>query len=133
MACHDILLEARLSRLVVTFFDLDGAGMRAAFDHRRMKRHTKPDGTHEFRTNLDEPPVPGLLRKLATTGRRARACFPPTSSDGKKYDLRDMAKNGWDWDMWRSHMLQHGTADPTGGSHGRRLRNGKRDISASPG
>lgn len=118
LACHEMLLEMRHAPVVVTFFDLDGAGFRSAFDHRRSRRVVAEDGSVTHEPNLEVPKDPGLISKLATKGFTARACFPPESADGTKYDLRDMARDGWDWERFSDHLLLNSTGD----AHGRRLR-----------
>jgi hypothetical protein len=118
-SCHDELFNLRQTALTFTFFDPDAAGRRAVFWHRRQKQVTQPDGSRVQVDDLDTDPVPGLLQRYKDLGLSARAAFPDRTPEGKKYDLRDMARDGWTWTRLYDHIIRTGTADPHGIRHRR--------------
>jgi len=113
-SCHEMLMAAPLCPLTITLFDRDDAGLRAVFNHYQRRRVELPGGAKRIVLEMDKPKLPGLLAKLQDKGHPARASFPPESDDGSKYDLRNMARDGWDWERLRTHLLVHSTADPHG-------------------
>lgn len=123
-SCHDLVLSMPLSSVVVTFFDLDDAGCRAAFNHKPMMLVEGEDGRKHHQINHSANREPGLLAKLGERGVQARACFPPESEDGSKYDLRDMARGGWSWSQLADYLLSHSTADVNGVRVKRRIDHG---------
>lgn len=117
---HDMVLELPIRR-ATTFFDPDEAGMNAAFDARRRVIERGADG--EVKRGADGKPIrrvdmatdrrEGLLGRMRAAGIEARASRPPTV-DGRKVDLRDMARDGWDYDRFEEHLLRTSTRDPMG-------------------
>lgn len=107
-SCHDLLLESRLSRVVLCFFDGDVAAREALFSQRPRRR--ADDGTME--KQLDQPYQQRLLARLKRAGYQARAAFPPPAE--KKLDLRDLVRDGWGWRRFLGWCLEHGTADEYG-------------------
>lgn len=110
-SCHEMLMAMPPVDLNVLFFDGDNAAQRAVFFHRHMKRvGGGPDVKIEH--DLDRPAAPGLLAIMHDRKMRAVAVFPPRRE--KKYDLRDMCRDGWTWSDFHEHCLRHGTADHYG-------------------
>lgn len=110
-ACHDLLFDCPLSKVVLLLFDDDNAGRSAIFFHRPTKM-IEEDGKRRQVPNLAVDRQPGLLHRFQQRGYAAAALFPPKSD--KKYDLRNWIRGGLTWPTFHSYALEHATRDPQG-------------------